>query len=217
MPPRDHYVYILANRASTVLYTGVTNDLKRRVHEHKTNSVAGFTSGFSLNRLVYYKLGGEIHGTIGREKAHKGGSRRRKVALVHEFTSSTRRGEIYMTKSGRLTATLPLLSQSNRLVAREIASPRLWLRHWTAWHRYTGRRWVATTTRTDCLQSLSVAESSDRVVLWPYQSRHQAATTVLVSRETLPCATYPPSAAICLSGYTLKLNPALPAATMTSQ
>src|SRR4051794_22212597 len=104
MPPRDHYVYILANRASTVVYTGLTNGLKPRVQEHMTNAVPGFTSRFSLNRLVYYELGGDIHGTIGREKAHKGGSRRRKVVLVHEFTSSTRRGEIYMTKSRRLTA-----------------------------------------------------------------------------------------------------------------
>ena len=90
MPPRDYYVYILTNQASTVLYTGVTNNLKRRVSEHRTNAVPGFTSRFRVHRLVYYEVGGDIHGAISREKAIKAGSRRKKMALVDEFNPTWR-------------------------------------------------------------------------------------------------------------------------------
>jgi putative endonuclease len=90
VPPPDYYVYILTNRASTVLYTGVTNDLKRRVHEHRTNAIPGFTSRFGVHRLVYYESGGDIHSAIEREKAIKGGSRRRKMELVDGFNPTWR-------------------------------------------------------------------------------------------------------------------------------
>ena len=90
MPPRDYYVYILTNQASTVLYTGVTNDLKRRVYEHRTNAVPGFSNRFRVHRLVYYEAGGHIGSAIEREKAIKAGSRRKKMALVDEFNPTWR-------------------------------------------------------------------------------------------------------------------------------
>jgi putative endonuclease len=52
----SYYVYILANRASTVLYTGMTNDLIRRVYEHKSKFVDGFTKRYNVDRLVYYEV-----------------------------------------------------------------------------------------------------------------------------------------------------------------
>ena len=90
MPPRDYYVYILTNEASTVLYTGVTNDLKRRVFEHRNHVVPGFASRFNVHRLVYYEMGGDISSAMKREKAIKGGSRRRKMQLVDEFNPTWR-------------------------------------------------------------------------------------------------------------------------------
>jgi putative endonuclease len=90
VPPRDYYVYMLTNQASTVLYTGVTRDLKRRVYEHRTNAVPGFTSRFRVHRLVYYEAGGDIGSAIEREKAIKGGSRRKKMALIDEFNPTWR-------------------------------------------------------------------------------------------------------------------------------
>ena len=90
MPERQYYVYILTNKASTVLYTGVTNDLQRRVFEHRNHLVPGFTSRFAVDRLVYYEVGGDIFSAIEREKTIKGGSRRKKMALVDEFNPTWR-------------------------------------------------------------------------------------------------------------------------------
>jgi putative endonuclease len=77
-----YFVYILSNRAGTVLYTGITNDLVRRVEEHRLKLVPGFTSKYSVNRLVYYEVGDDVLSVIAHEKAIKGGSRRRKIELI---------------------------------------------------------------------------------------------------------------------------------------
>ncbi len=87
--PRDYYVYILTNKASMVLYTGVTNDLERRVYEHRTNALRGFTSRYGVHRF-YFEAGGDIGSAIEREKAIKGGSRKRKMALVDDFNPTWR-------------------------------------------------------------------------------------------------------------------------------
>ena len=78
---RQSYVYIMANRSKT-LYVGVTNNLERRVYEHKHSLVEGFTSRYHLTKLVYYETTGEIEAAIGREKQLKGWLRRKKVALI---------------------------------------------------------------------------------------------------------------------------------------
>ena len=75
------HVYILANRTRT-LYTGVTSDLKARVFEHKSHSVAGFTARYNVDRLVYFEEYGESMLAIEREKQIKMLNRAKKIALI---------------------------------------------------------------------------------------------------------------------------------------
>jgi putative endonuclease len=76
-----YWVYILASR-SRVLYTGVTNDLGRRVREHKQGLIAGFTQKYRVTRLVHFEQFGDIQEAIAREKQLKGWVRARKVELI---------------------------------------------------------------------------------------------------------------------------------------
>ncbi len=78
---RTYYVYIMGNRSGT-LYTGVTNDLPRRVYEHKNHLLPGFTSRYNLDRLVYFEETSSIENAIAREKQIKGWVRARKLRLV---------------------------------------------------------------------------------------------------------------------------------------
>jgi len=82
MSSKQYYVYIMANRYNNVLYTGVTNDLKRRVYEHKMHLVRGFTSRYNVEKLVYYEATDDIQAAILREKQIKGGSRQKKIDLI---------------------------------------------------------------------------------------------------------------------------------------
>ena len=82
MSSKQYYVYIMANRYNNVLYTGVTNDLKRRVYEHKMHLVRGFTSRYNVEKLVYYEVTDDIQAAILREKQIKGGSRQKKIDLI---------------------------------------------------------------------------------------------------------------------------------------
>ena len=76
-----YYTYIMASR-SRVLYIGVTNDLARRVNEHKRGLFSGFTCKYRITRLVYFEGFADIRDAIAREKAIKGWKRSRKVSLV---------------------------------------------------------------------------------------------------------------------------------------
>jgi len=78
---RAYWVYILASR-SRVLYTGVTNDLARRVQEHKQGLIPGFTEKYRVTRLVYFEQFGDIRDAITREKQIKGWGRARKLELI---------------------------------------------------------------------------------------------------------------------------------------
>ena len=78
---KTSYVYIMASH-SRPLYTGVTANLERRVAEHKSHLVPGFTSRYRIERLVYFETWGQIRGAIEREKEIKGWRRSKKVALV---------------------------------------------------------------------------------------------------------------------------------------
>ena len=82
---KQYYNYIVTNKRNTVLYTGVTNDLKRRVYEHKEKLVSGFTKKYNLNKLVYYEVFGDVKYAIEREKRIKGGSRQDKIDLINGF------------------------------------------------------------------------------------------------------------------------------------
>ncbi len=78
---KEYYVYIMANRAGT-LYTGVTNDLQRRVYEHQHKLIPGFTAKYNITRLVYFETTNDIRAAIGREKQIKGWLRAKKIALI---------------------------------------------------------------------------------------------------------------------------------------
>ena len=78
---KEYYVYIMTNKSRT-LYIGVTNNLRRRVYEHKNKLVAGFTSKYNIQFLVYYEAGSDIHSAIAREKQIKGWLREKKIALI---------------------------------------------------------------------------------------------------------------------------------------
>ena len=77
----QYYVYIMTNKSRT-LYTGVTNDLERRVYEHKQKLVPGFTAKYNITRLVYFEVTQDIQAAIAREKQIKGWLRSKKIALI---------------------------------------------------------------------------------------------------------------------------------------
>ena len=78
-----YYVYMLTNATGTVLYTGVTNDLIRRVYEHKTNADSNsFTAKYTVHKLVYFEETSSRYEAISREKQIKGWSRKKKNQLV---------------------------------------------------------------------------------------------------------------------------------------
>ena len=79
---KQYYVYILTNKRHTVLYTGVTNDLKRRVYEHREKLVSGFTKKYRVCKLVFYEVADSIEAAIQKEKQIKGGSRQKKLDLI---------------------------------------------------------------------------------------------------------------------------------------
>jgi len=79
---KHSYVYILTNKNNTVLYTGVTADLSKRVWQHKEKFVEGFTKRYNLDKLVYYEAFEDINSAIAREKQIKGGSRLKKMRLI---------------------------------------------------------------------------------------------------------------------------------------
>ena len=72
----------MANRYNTVLYVGVTNNLKRRIHQHKTKQTNSFTKKYNVNKLVYYETSEDVKAVIAREKQLKGGSRKKKIDLI---------------------------------------------------------------------------------------------------------------------------------------
>jgi putative endonuclease len=83
---KQFYIYILTNAAHTVLYVGVTNNLQRRVMEHKTGqNKKSFTKRYNVNKLVYYEVFSSITEAIKREKQLKAGSRQKKPDLINGF------------------------------------------------------------------------------------------------------------------------------------
>ena len=78
------YVYILASNRNATLYVGVSTDLQRRVYEHRTGSVAGFTRKYHVHRLVYYESSEDILAAITREKQIKKWNRKWKLALIEK-------------------------------------------------------------------------------------------------------------------------------------
>jgi putative endonuclease len=81
---RNYYVYILASKEGGTLYIGVTNDLKRRVFEHKEGKVAGFTKEYNVKRLVYFEQTADVRSAITREKCLKKWNRKWKIELIEQ-------------------------------------------------------------------------------------------------------------------------------------
>jgi putative endonuclease len=81
---KEYFVYIMTNKSRT-LYTGVTNNLERRVYEHKNKFIPGFTSKYNITRLAWYESGDNINVAIVREKQIKGWLRAKKIALIESM------------------------------------------------------------------------------------------------------------------------------------
>ena len=82
---KSYYVYILTNWDGSVMYIGVTNDLERRLFEHKNKLVPGFSSKYKIDKLVYYEETPDVQAAIAREKQLKSWRREKKNALVASF------------------------------------------------------------------------------------------------------------------------------------
>ena len=80
----NYYVYILSNKSNKVLYIGVTNDLQRRVYEHKNKLIEGFTSKYNVDKLLHYESTTDIKSAIEREKRLKSWSRAKKEELINK-------------------------------------------------------------------------------------------------------------------------------------
>ncbi len=80
----------MTNRKNTVLYTGVTNNSRRRVYEHKEKLVKGFTKKYNITKLVYCEVFDRIEDAIIREKQIKGGSRQKKIDLINSMNKDWR-------------------------------------------------------------------------------------------------------------------------------
>jgi len=82
---KQYYVYIITNKGNTVLYTGITSDLKKRVYQHKEKLVNGFSKRYNITKLVYYEVFEDPENAIYREKQIKAGSRQRKINLINRI------------------------------------------------------------------------------------------------------------------------------------
>ena len=82
---RNYYVYIMSNWNHKVLYTGMTNNLEKRVLEHKQKLMKGFTEKYNVTKLVYFDYGSDVKGAIETEKKIKGWRREKKVKLIERM------------------------------------------------------------------------------------------------------------------------------------
>jgi putative endonuclease len=88
MTEKQYFVYIMTTLNNTALYTGVTDNLRRRVLEHRSGKGSVFTKKYKLYKLVYYEQGNNISAAIAREKQIKGGSRNKKIQLINSINSN---------------------------------------------------------------------------------------------------------------------------------
>ncbi len=85
MDKKLYYVYIMTTISNTALYTGITNNLQRRILEHRTDNGSLFTKKYKLYKLVYFESGESVTAAITREKQIKGGSRNKKIDLINSI------------------------------------------------------------------------------------------------------------------------------------
>jgi putative endonuclease len=82
MKIKQYYVYLMTNHSNTVIYTGITSNIIRRIFEHKNKLVKGFTNRYNINKLVYFETFDDPENAILREKQIKSGSRQKKLNLI---------------------------------------------------------------------------------------------------------------------------------------
>ena len=87
---KGFFVYILTNKNHHILYVGVTNNLKRRIFEHKNHMVDGFTKRYHADQLIYFEQTKDIYTAISREKQIKGWKRSKKIELIHQLNLTWR-------------------------------------------------------------------------------------------------------------------------------
>jgi putative endonuclease len=80
---KEYCVYIITNKYNKVLYTGVTNDISRRIYEHKSGLLKSFSKRYNLDKLVYVEVTNDVHSALSREKQIKGRLRKKKINLVN--------------------------------------------------------------------------------------------------------------------------------------
>ena len=85
---KQYWVYMMTNRNRTVIYTGVTNNLRKRILQHKDKRDCSFTKRYNITTLVYYESFGSIHDAMAAEKKIKSGSRAKKIELIESFNPS---------------------------------------------------------------------------------------------------------------------------------
>ena len=81
----QYFIYLMTNKTNSVIYTGVTNDLSRRVYEHKMKMIEGFTKRYNIIKLVYFENTTNVYEAIKREKQIKAGSRKKKIKLIESM------------------------------------------------------------------------------------------------------------------------------------
>ncbi|MDD3645797.1 MAG: GIY-YIG nuclease family protein [Candidatus Gracilibacteria bacterium] len=96
---KTYYVYILASKRNGTLYIGVTNDLIRRIYEHKNKLINGFTKDYQIDKLVYFEETNDIKVALQREKNLKKWNRKRKLELIEKFNSTWQ--DLYTGLSGQ--------------------------------------------------------------------------------------------------------------------
>ncbi len=90
-----YYVYILATNDNKMIYIGITNDLKRRVYEHKVELIEGYTKKHHINKLVYYEQTTDVYSAITREKQLKKWTRYKKNTLINKFNPNWKEIETF--------------------------------------------------------------------------------------------------------------------------
>jgi len=87
---KRYFVYIMTNHHNTVLYTGVTSDIQRRVYQHREKLVEGFTKKYNVTKLVYIEETADVGAALVREKQIKAGSRQKKIDLINSINPEWR-------------------------------------------------------------------------------------------------------------------------------
>jgi putative endonuclease len=82
---KTYFIYILTDKTNGVLYNGMTNNLMRRIWEHKAKLIGGFTKKYNVNKLIYFESFNHPSDAINREKQIKAGSRKKKIELINKF------------------------------------------------------------------------------------------------------------------------------------